>query len=44
MEPGCSVKGKSKPKTDRLGCSYLTIKKIILFKVLKTAQNAAKIC
>jgi hypothetical protein len=35
-EPGCLVKSKTRPKTDQFVCSYLTINKLILFKVSKT--------
>jgi hypothetical protein len=35
-EPGCLVKSKTRPKTGQFVCSYLTINKLILFKVLKT--------
>jgi hypothetical protein len=43
-EPGCFVKDKTRPKTDRLVLIYLTINILILFKVSKTTQNHAKIC
>jgi hypothetical protein len=33
LEPGCLVKDKTRPKTDPLVCSQLTIKYLILFKV-----------
>lgn len=43
-KPGCSVKEKKGRKTNRLVCIYLTINKLILFKVSKTAQNSTGIC
>ena len=43
-EPGCLVKGEKGPKIDCFFHSYLIINKLILFKVLKTAQNCVKIC
>ena len=43
-KPGCFVKDRTRPKIGQFQLSYLTINKLILFKVSKTAQNHVKIC
>jgi hypothetical protein len=43
-KPGCFVKDKTRSKIDHFSYRYLTINKLILFKVPKTHQNRAKIC
>ena len=43
-EPGCLVKEKTSPKTNRFVGSYLTVSNLMIFKPLKIRQKFVKKC